>query len=53
MPTAYIKKPPFPNRIKEHAKLSIVVHKSNIKASRPSEQIQVEPSVSMVKISLG
>ena len=49
MPTAYIKKPPFPNRIKEHAKLSIVVHKSNIKVSRPPEKIKVEPSVAMVK----
>ena len=49
MPTAYIEKPPFPVRIKEHAKVSTVVNKSNIKAPRPSELIKVEPSISMVK----
>ena len=49
MPTTYIEKPPFPVRIKEHAKVSTVVRKSNIKAPRPSEQIKVEPSVAMVK----
>ena len=37
VPTAYIEKPPFPVRIKEHAKVSTVVHKSNIKAPKPSE----------------
>ena len=49
MPTAYIEKPPFPVRIKEHAKVSTVVKKSNIRAPRPSEQIKVEPNVAMVK----
>ena len=49
MPTAYIEKPAFPFRIKEHAKVSTVVRKSNIKAPRPSEQIKVEPSIAMVK----
>jgi hypothetical protein len=49
VPTAYIEKPPFPVRIKEHAKVSTVVNKSNIRASRPSEQIKVEPSVAMVE----
>ena len=49
MPTVHIEKPPFPIRIKEHAKVSIVVRKSNIKAPKPSKQIKVEPSVSMVK----
>ena len=39
--TTYIEKPPFPVRIKEHAKVSNVVRKSNIKAPRPSEQIKV------------
>ena len=51
VPTSYIEKPPFPVRIKEHAKVSTVVHKSNIKAPKPSEKIKVEPSVAMVKIS--
>ena len=41
LPTAYIEKPPFPARIKEHAKVSTVVNKSNIRTPRPSEQIKV------------
>ena len=49
VPTAYIEKKPLPVRIKENAKVSTVVRKSNIKAPKPSEQIKVEPSVSMVK----
>ena len=49
MPTAYIEKPPFPIRIKEHAKVSTVVRKSNIRAPKTPEQIKVEPSVAMVK----
>ena len=49
VPTAYIEKPPFPVRIKEHAKVSTVVRKSNIRAPKPPEQIKVEPSVAMVK----
>ena len=32
VPTAYIEKPPFPVRIKEHSKATTVIHKSNIKA---------------------
>ena len=52
MPAAYIEKPPFPIRIKEHAKVSTVVLKSNIRAPRTSEQIKVEPSVNMVKYLL-
>ena len=49
MPNAYTEKPHFPVRIKEHAKVSTLVRKSNIKAPKPSEQIKVEPSVGMVK----
>ena len=37
VPTAYIEKPRFPVRIKEHPKVSIVVRKSNIIAPRPPE----------------
>ena len=44
-----LEKKTFPVRIKEHTKVSTVVHKSNIKAPKPSEQIKVEPSVAMVK----
>jgi hypothetical protein len=39
VPTAYIKKPPFRVRIKEHAKVSTVVNKSYIRTSKPAEQI--------------
>ena len=49
VPTAYIEKPPFPVRIKEHAKVSTVVNKSYIRTPKPAEQIKVEPSVAMVK----
>ena len=49
MPTAYIEKPPFPVRIKEHAKASTMVNKSNIRTPRPSEQIKVLPNIAMVK----
>ena len=49
VPSAYIEKPPFPVRIKEHAKVSIVVNKSYIRTPKPDEQIKVEPSIAMVK----
>ena len=49
VPSAYIEKPPFPVRIKEYAKVSIVVNETNTRAPRPSEQIKVEPSIAMVK----
>jgi hypothetical protein len=49
VPTAYIEKLPFPVRIKEHAKVSTVVNKSNIIAPKPAEQIKIEPIIAMVK----
>ena len=49
MPTTYIEKPPFPVRIKEHAKVSIVVNRIYIRTPKPDEQIKVEPSIAMVK----
>ena len=49
VPIAYIEKPPFRVRIKEHAKVSTVVNKSYIRTPKPVEQIKVEPSVAMVK----
>ena len=49
IPNTYIEKPRFPVRIKDHAKASTVVNKSNIKTPKPPEQIKVEPSVAMVK----
>ena len=38
VPSAYIEKPPFPVRIKEHAKVSTVVKKSYIRTPKPDEQ---------------
>ena len=49
VPTAYIEKPPFPVRIKDHAKASTMVRKSNAKTPTSPEKIKVEPSVAMVK----
>ena len=47
VPTAYIEKPPFPVRIKEHTKVSTVVNKSYTRTPKPDEHIKVEPSVAM------
>ena len=49
VPIAYIEKPPFPVRIKEHAKVSTVVNKSYIRTPKSDEQIKAEPSVAMIK----
>ena len=49
VPTAYIEKPPFPVRIKDHAKASTMVGKSYTRTPTPPEQIKVEPSIAMVK----
>ena len=49
IPTNYVEKPPFPSRIKDHAKTSTVVRKSNTRTYTPPEQIKVEPSIAMVK----
>ena len=39
----------FPVRIKDHAKTSTVVRKSNTRTYIPPDQINVEPSIAMVK----
>ena len=49
VPTAYVEKPPFPVRIKDHATTSTIVRKSNTRTYTPPEQINVEPSIAMVK----
>ena len=36
VPTAYIEKPPFPVRIKEHAKVSTVVNKIFVRTPPPN-----------------
>ena len=48
-PTSYVEKPPFPVRIKDHAKASTIVRKSNIRTYTPPEQIKVEPNIAIVK----
>ena len=52
MPTTYIEKPPFSLRITELAKATTMVNKSNMRASKPPEQIKVEPNIAMVKYLL-
>ena len=49
VPTTYVEKPPFHVRIKDHAKTSTVVRKSNTRTYTPPEQINVEPSIAMIK----
>ena len=49
VPTAYIEKPPFPVRIKDHATASTMVRKSNIRTHNPPEQVKVEPNIAIVK----
>ena len=49
VPTTYVEKPPFPVRIKDHAKDSTVVCKSNTRTYTPPQQIKIEPSIAMVK----
>ena len=49
VPTAYVEKPHFPVRIKDHAKASTVVNKSNIRTYTPPEQVKVEPNIATVK----
>ena len=49
VPTSYVEKPPFPIRIKDHAKASTMVRKSNIRTYTPPEQVKVEPNVAIVK----
>ena len=39
-------------RIKDHAKASTVVNKSNIRTHKPPEQVKVEPNIAMVKALL-
>ena len=51
IPTAYIEKPPFLVRIKDHAKASTIINKSKTKTHTPSEQIKVEPSLLRLNIS--
>ena len=49
VPTAYIEKPPFPARIKDHAKASTMVRMINTRTPTPPKKIKIEPSVAMVK----
>ena len=50
VPFAYIEKPPFPVKIKEHAKVSTVVNKSYIRTPKPDEQITAEQLIEKRKV---
>ncbi|KAI4973390.1 hypothetical protein ZWY2020_035651 [Hordeum vulgare] len=49
VPSAYIEKPPFPVRIKDHSKASTVIRRGYIRTPTPPEKIRVEPSIAMIK----
>ncbi|KAI5003622.1 hypothetical protein ZWY2020_030782 [Hordeum vulgare] len=49
VPSAYIEKPPFPVRIKDHSKASTVIRTGYIRTPTPPEQIRVEPSIAIIK----
>ncbi|KAI4994673.1 hypothetical protein ZWY2020_034314 [Hordeum vulgare] len=49
VPSAYIEKPPFPVRIKDHSKASTVIRRGYIRTSTPPKQIRVEPSIAIIK----
>ena len=51
VPTAYIEKPPFPVRIKDHAKASTVVNKSNIETPKPLSKLKLNLVLLWLKIS--
>jgi hypothetical protein len=51
VPTTYIEKPPFPVRIKEHAKVPTTIRKSQIRAPKPAKQTNVNPVLLLLKIS--
>ena len=51
VPTAYIEKPPFPIRIKDHAKASTVVRKSNARTPTPPSKLKLNLVLLWLKIS--
>ena len=51
VPTAYIEKPPFPVRIKDHAKASTVVRKSNARTLTPLSKLKLNLAFLLSKIS--
>ena len=51
VPTAYVEKPPFPVRIKDHAKASTMVRKSNIRTYTPPKQVKLNLILLLLRIS--
>ncbi|KAI5002751.1 hypothetical protein ZWY2020_027401 [Hordeum vulgare] len=49
VPSAYIEKPPFPVRIKDHSKASTVIRRGYIRTPTPPKKIRVEPSIAIIK----
>ena len=50
VPSAYIEKPPFPVRIKDHSKASTVIRRGYIRTPTPPEKVRVEPSIAIIKV---
>ena len=51
IPTTYIEKPPFPVRIKDHAKASTVVRKSYTRTLHPLNKLKLNLMLLWLKIS--
>ena len=51
VPTSYVEKPPFPVRIKDHAKASTVVRKNNIKNIHLMSKLKLNLILLLLKIS--
>ncbi|KAI4988248.1 hypothetical protein ZWY2020_029878 [Hordeum vulgare] len=49
VPSAYIEKPPFPVRIRDHSKASTMIRRGYIRTPTPPEQIRVEPRIAIIK----
>ena len=50
VPSAYIEKPPFPVRIKDHSKASSVIRRGYIRTPTPPEQIELNLALLLSKI---
>ena len=51
VPTTYVEKPPFSIRIKDHAKASTVVRKSNTRTYTPQSKLKLNLVLLWLKIS--
>ena len=51
VPTSYVEKPTFPARIKDHAKTSTFIRKSNTRTYTPPEKLKLNLVLLWLKIS--